>query len=216
MPASDEPYLLHEHREIYFTGSCEGPPEPWWCWSCEVLADPEPRPPRTLTMDGYQLSLLHDMRRLAPEALLKPPAPYDDPPAHLLEEAGRWNALGLQKIKDLAAILGDPVNAGPSRYRFALPLWPDFWLEHTTMETEAAGYVVSRRFVRRSGEPMRSPDELRPWSVLLPEAQEFFGWEDGRMPNAHWRRMPFHLDGRPMQAWFVYGLLQHVSESPAG
>jgi hypothetical protein len=155
------------------------------------------------------------MRRMAPAAALDLPAPYDDPPAHLLEEAGQWNGLESQKIKDLAAVLGDPVNGGPSRHRFALPLWPDFWLEHTTLDTEVGGYILNRRFVRRSGEPMRSSDELRPWSVLLSEAQAFFGWEENRMPNAHWRVMPFQLQGRRMEAWFVYDLLQHVSESSA-
>jgi hypothetical protein len=212
MPASDEPYRRHERREIYFTGSCMGGPEPWWCWSCERFADPEPRPPRTLTREGYQLSLLDEMRRTVPGAALAPPAPYDDPPADLLEEAGRWDALESLKIQDLAAILGEPVSGGPSRHRFALPLWPDFWLEHTTMDTEVAGYVVNRRFVRRSGEPMRSPDDLRPWSVLLPEARAFFGWEEDRMPNAYWHVVPFRLDGRPMEAWFVHHLLQHVGE----
>ncbi|MCP9978021.1 hypothetical protein [Actinomadura madurae] len=80
MPVGDELYRRHERREIYFTGSCMGGPEPWWCWSCERFADPEPRPPRTLTREGYQLSLLDDMRDTAPGAVLEPPAPYDDPP----------------------------------------------------------------------------------------------------------------------------------------
>ncbi|WP_433463086.1 hypothetical protein [Spirillospora sp. CA-128828] len=214
MPADDEPYRRHERREIYFTGGCMGGPEPWWCWSCEAFADPEPRPPRTLTKEGYQLSLLADMRRWVPDALLEPPAPYDDPPAHLLEEAGQWDRMESLKIKDLSAILGDPVGGGPSRHRFTLPLWPGFWLEHTTLDTETAGYVLDRRFVRRSGEPMRSPGELRPWSVLLSEAQAFFGWEETRMPNAIRHVVPFRLEGRPMQACFVYDLLQHVSEAP--
>ncbi|MFF5262298.1 hypothetical protein ACFY4C_25455 [Actinomadura viridis] len=216
MPVDDEPYRRHERREIYFTGSCMGGPEPWWCWSCEAYADPEPRPPRSLTKEGYQLALLDDMRRAAPEAPLEPPAPYDDPPARLLEEAGRWQALESQKIEDLSAILGDPVSGGPSRHRFALPLWPDFWLEHTTMDTPNGGYVLNRRFVRRSGAPMRSADRLRPWSVLLPEAQAFFDWEENRMPNAYRRVVPFQLQGRRMKACFVYDLLQHVSESPEG
>lgn len=212
MPANDEPYRRHERREIYFTGSCMGGPEPWWCWSCERFADPEPRPPRTLTKEGYQLSLLEDMRRTAPEASLEPPVPYDDPPADLLEEAGRWRALEMLKIKDLAAILGEPVGGGPSRHLFALPLWPDFWLEHTTLDTESGGYILHRRFLRRSGAPMRSPDEMRPWSVLRSEAEALFGWEESRAPNAYWHAIPFQLEGRQMEAVFVYDLLQHVSE----
>src|SRR3954454_5952620 len=136
MPANDEPYRRHERREIYFTGGCMGGPEPGWCWSCEAFADPEPRPPRTLTQEGYQLSLLADRRRWVPDALLEPPAPYDAPPAHLLEEAGQWDRMESLKIKDLSAILGDPVSGGPSRHRFARPLWPDFWLEPPTLDTE--------------------------------------------------------------------------------
>jgi hypothetical protein len=216
MPDGDEPYRQHERREIYFTGGCMGGPEPWWCWSCEAFADPEPRPPRNLTMEGYQLSLLDEMRINVPQAPLEPPAPYDDPPARLVEEARRWRALDMPKIKDLAAILGDPVSGGSSRHRFALPLWPGFWLEHTTMDTETGGYVIDRRFVRRSGRPLRSPDEMRPWSVLRLEAEAFFGWEETWAPNAHVHTESFQLEGRRMEAVFVHDLLQHVSEAPEG
>lgn len=213
MPVDDEPYRRHERREIYFTGGCMGGPEPWWCWSCEKFADPEPRPPHSLTVEGYQLSVLGDMRRIAPEARFDPPAPYDDPPAHLVEDADQWSALDMPKIKDLAAILGDPVSGGSHRHRFALPLWPDFWLEHTSLDTEVAQYVIDRRFVRRSGEPMRSPDDLRPWSVLRLEAEAFFGWEPTRMPNAYFHVVPFELEGRPVKAYFVHDLLIQVSKS---
>ncbi|MCP9965540.1 hypothetical protein LUW76_08595 [Actinomadura madurae] len=213
MPVGDELYRRHERREIYFTGSCMGGPEPWWCWSCERFADPEPRPPRTLTREGYQLSLLDDMRDTAPGAVLEPPAPYDDPPAGLVEEAGRWRGLRDQKIADLAAILGDPVSGGSSRHRFALPLWPDFWLEHTTLDTEVGGYIIGRKFVRRSGTPMRSPEEMRPWAVLLSEARDFFGLGVNRMPNAICQVVPFEVRGRRMEAVFVFDLLQHVSEA---
>ncbi|WP_433472345.1 hypothetical protein ACQPZP_26075 [Spirillospora sp. CA-142024] len=173
-------------------------------------------------MEGYQQSVLVRMREIAPRAPLPLPAPYDDPPAHLVEEAGQWSIMQLPKIKDLAVILGDPVGGGPSRHRFALPLWPDFWLEHTSSEeqfpfeqrvTNTAQYVVDRRFVRRSGEPMRSSDDLRPWSVLRLEAEAFFGWEPTRTPNSYYHIVPFELDGRPMKAYFVYDLLVHVEES---
>ncbi|WP_433461950.1 hypothetical protein [Spirillospora sp. CA-128828] len=223
MPVGDELYWRHERREIYYAGGCMGPPEPWWCWSCEGFADPEPRPARSMTVEGYQQSVLVRMREIAPEAPLSLPAPYDDPPTHLVEEAVRWSNMQLPKIKDLAAILGDPVGGGPSRHRFALPLWPDFWLEHTSSEggflgnqrvINTAEYVVDRRFVRRSGEPMRSPDDLRPWSVLRLEAEAFFGWEPTRAPNSYYHIVPFELDGRPMKAYFVYDLLLHVEESP--
>jgi hypothetical protein len=212
MPVDDEPYRRHERREIYFTGGCMGPPEPWWCWSCERFADPEPRPPRSMTVAGYQLSVLNEMRGIAPGALPEMPAPYDDPPAGLVDEAGRWRGMEAPKIKDLAAILGDPVGGGPSRHRFALPLWPDFWLEHTSLDTEAGEYVIDRRFVRRAGEPMRSADGMRPGAVLRPEAEAFFGWEPTRSPYAYYHVVPFHLDGRPMEASFVHDLLVQVSE----
>jgi hypothetical protein len=211
-PVGDGLYRRHERREIYYTGGCMGGPEPWWCWSCERFADPEPRPSRSMTRDGYQLSLIDRMRGVAPEALPDLPAPFDDPPAGLLEEAGRWGTLQSPKIRDLAAILGDPVGGGPSRHRFALPLWPDFWLEHTSMDTETGQYVTDRRFVRRSGEPMRSADDLRPWSVLRPEAEAFFGWEPSRTPQRYFHIVPFRLDGRPMEACFVHELLVQVSE----
>ncbi|SNS64014.1 hypothetical protein SAMN06265355_12315 [Actinomadura mexicana] len=216
MPVGDEPYRRHERREIYFTGGCMGGPEPWWCWSCERFADPEPRPPRSMTLEGYQLSVLDDMRGVAPESLPELPAPYDDPPAGLVEEAGRWRVMQSPKIVDLAAILGGPVSGGPSRHRFALPLWPGFWLEHTSLDTEAGEYVLDRRFVRRSGEPMRSADDLRPWSVLRPEAEAFFGWEPTRSPNAYYHVVPFRLGGRPMEACFVHDLLLQVSERSEG
>ncbi|GGT70696.1 hypothetical protein GCM10010177_30330 [Actinomadura citrea] len=212
MPVGDELYRRHERREIYFTGGCMGGPEPWWCWSCERFADPEPRPPRSMTVEGYQLYVLDDMRGIAPESLPALPAPYDDPPAGLVEEVRRWRAMQSPKIKDLAAILGDPVGGGPSRHRFALPLWPDFWLEHTSMDTEVGEYVLDRRFVRRAGEPMRSADDMRPWSVLRLEAEAFFGWEPTRSPYMYYHVMPFQLGGRPMEAYFVHDLLLKVSE----
>lgn len=213
MPADDEPYRRHERREIYYTGGCLGSLEPWWCWSCERYADPEPRPPRSLTKEGYLLSLLDEMREWAPEAVPERPAPYDDPPPGLVEESGQWRSLRDQKIADLAAILGDPVDGGPSEHRFAFPLWPDFWLEHTTLDTEVGGYIISRKFVRRSGTPMRSPAEMRPWNVSLSEAWDFFDLGVNRMPNAIRREVPFELDGRPMEAIFVFDLLQGVVEA---
>ena len=212
MPANDEPYRRHERRESYFTGDCMGVPEPWWCWSCEAFADPEPRPSHSLSVEGYQQSVLVDMREIAPGISL--PAPYDDPPADLVDEAAQWTALQMPKIRDLAVVLGDPVDGGPSRHRFALPLWPDFWLEHTSLDTGTARYVIDRRFVRRTGEPMRSAGDLRPWSVLRLEAEAFFGWEPTRMPNSYYHIVPFELDGRPMKASFVYDLLLNVEESP--
>ncbi|MGI5205320.1 hypothetical protein ACQEU6_27540 [Spirillospora sp. CA-108201] len=215
MPVDDTPYRRHERREIYYTGGCMGGPEPWWCWSCERFADPEPRPPRSMTVEGYQLSLIKSMRGVAP-SLPELPAPYGDPPAGLAEEAGRWRTMQALKIKDLAAILGDPVSGGPSRHRFALPLWPDFWEEHKSMDTEVGEYVLDRRFVRRSGEPMRSADDMRPWTVLRLEAEAFFGWEPTRAPTAYYHIVPFELEGRPMEACFVHDLLIQVAEPSAG
>ncbi|MES9603107.1 hypothetical protein [Actinomadura sp. NPDC000929] len=223
MPVDDTPYRRHERREIYYTGGCMGPPAPWWCWSCERFADPEPRPSRSATVEGYQLSLLNEMRGVSP-SLPELPAPYDDPPEALVEEAAEWKSPDLLKIKDMAVILGEPVSGGPSRHRFALPLWPDFWLEHTStndtdfwLEPESTdrlvgGYVVDKRFVRRSGEPMRSADDMRPWAVLRTEAEAFFGWEPTQYPNMYYHVVPFELGGRPMKAYFVHDLLVHVSE----
>lgn len=211
MPIDDTPYRRHERREIYYTGGCMGPPAPWWCWSCERFADPEPRPSRSMTVEGYQLSLINDMRGVSP-SLPELPAPYDDPPRALAEEAVEWRTPDLLKIKDMAVILGEPVSGGPSRHRFALPLWLDFWLEHKSMDTEVGDYVIDKRFVRRSGEPMRSADDMRPWSVLRTEAEAFFGWEPTRSPNAYFHVVPFQLGGRPMEAYFVHDLLVQVSE----
>ncbi|HEY8478453.1 MAG TPA: Uma2 family endonuclease [Spirillospora sp.] len=204
MTESDELYRRHERREIYHTGGCPGVPEPYWCWSCERYADPEPRPARSLTKEGYLLSLVDEMRAWAPEAVPKPPPPYGDPPPGLVEESEQWRSLRDQKIADLAAILGDPVGGGPSRHLFALPPWPGFWLERTTLESEAAEYVIGRKFVRRSGTPMRSPYDMRPWSVVLSEAWGFFGLGVNRTPNAIRQVVRFELDGRPMEAVFVF------------
>ncbi|NDU73219.1 hypothetical protein GWI34_11315 [Actinomadura sp. DSM 109109] len=212
MPVDDGPYRRHENREIYYTGGCMGGPEPWWCWSCERFSDPEPRPPRSMTVEGYQQYVLDDMRNATPGPLPGLPAPYDDPPADLVEEALQWRVMDSPKVKDLAAVLGEPADGGRSRHRFALPLWPDFWLEHTSMDTDTGEYVLDRRFVRRSGEPMRSVDDMRPWSVLRLEAEAFFGWEPTRSPNAYYHVERFQLDGRPREAYFVHDLLVQVAE----
>ncbi|WP_433337429.1 hypothetical protein [Spirillospora sp. CA-294931] len=203
---------LHEaaQRGEVHLGGCMPMAEEWWCGACRAYVDPDAATAPDASVEEFQLYLVSALRSVGPggpETSL--PAPYNDQRAQVAAKAKleAWLDRGLPKVGELSAVLGSPLPIPGNVFWFGLPLWPDLWFAVTA---DDARFVTDRRFVRREARPMRSLAELRPWNVLLPEAEAFLGppiekLDRGGRENRTFRRYR-HGDER-VDAYFVYDLL---------
>ncbi|MBT2452439.1 hypothetical protein J7F03_36375 [Streptomyces sp. ISL-43] len=184
---------------------------------------------KTFGPAAFQLVLLRRMADfqpgLAEEARLRLGASL----AEQREANKRWQAMvrsprSRGALARYRSVLGPP-QASASRtigdltceaLLWPVPLWPDLRFEVLAAPDGAVWNEWLVRAPGAQGPVIRSPRDLRPWSVTVDEVARAFAPVrpmEGTAPT-RWR-LAFTASGRSYVAEFTYGLLQEVSATDA-
>ncbi|QDI71227.1 hypothetical protein CD934_23000 [Streptomyces calvus] len=191
------------------------------------------RPAAPFTPRDFQLVLLRRMADFNPGPVEDARRELGASPADLREANRRWQAMvrsprSRPALSRYRSVLGEPESRTPRRigdldceaWQWPLPLWPDLRFEVLT--PAAGGAVWNEWLVRAPGAappPLRTVEDLTPWSCTVDEAARAFAPArplEGTAPT-RWGLTLTAPDARDelrdVVAEFTWGLLQRTAVS---